>query len=72
VDSRRLSAEQIERLRAVMLRQSRYLHRLVGRMVKLKWRTDDPLWMTALRAQDAVDSLLRETVVNRRPGGRLP
>jgi hypothetical protein len=72
VDSRRLSADQIERLRAVVLRQSRYLHKLVGRMVKLKWRTDDPMWVTALAAREAADSLLRELVVRRKPGGRLP
>jgi hypothetical protein len=55
-----------------MLRQSRYLHKLVARMVKLKWRTDDPMWVRALNARDSVDALLRELVVHRKPGGRLP
>jgi len=72
MDSRRLSAQQIEHVRAVMLRQSRYLNRLVERMVKLHWRVDDPVWITALEARNAVDAMLRELVVRRKPGGRLP
>jgi hypothetical protein len=72
VDSRRLSAEQIERVRVVVLRQSRYLNRMVDRMVKLHWRVDDPVWITTFKARDAIDAMLRELVVRRRPGGRLP
>lgn len=72
VDSRRLSTSQIEHLRTVMLRQSRYLHRLVDRMVKLHWRVDDPVWITTFKAREAVDAMLRELVVRRKPGGRLP
>jgi len=72
MDSRRLSAEQIEQMRAVMLRQSRYLNRLVDRMVKLHWRVDDPVWITTFKARDAIDAMLRELVVRRKPGGRLP
>jgi len=66
VDSRRLSAEQVERMCTVMLRQSQYLHRLVDRMVKLHWRVDDPVWITTFKARDAVDAMLRELVVKRR------
>jgi hypothetical protein len=33
-------------MRAVLLRQSRYLQRLTDRMFKKKWRTDDPLWIS--------------------------
>jgi len=72
VDSRRLSAEQIASIRAVMLRQSRYLNRMVERMIKLQWRTDDPLWITTYKAREAVDAMLRELFVTRKPGGRLP
>jgi len=72
MDSRRLSAQQIASVRAVMLRQSRYLNRLFDRMVKLHWRVDDPVWITTLEARDAVDAMLRELVVRRKPGGRLP
>ena len=69
MDSRRLSAEQIQQMRTVILRQSRYLNRLVERMVKLHWRVDDPMWITTLKARDAVDAMLREFVVTRKPGG---
>lgn len=72
MDSRRLSAEQIQRMRAVILPQSRYLNRLIERMIKLHWRVDDPVWTTTLKARDAVDAMLRELVVRRKPGGRLP
>src|SRR5258708_3817273 len=64
MDSRRLSADQVHRVRVVMLRQSRYLHRLVDRMVKLQWRTDDPVWLTTIKAREATDSMLRELVVH--------
>ena len=71
MDSRSLSAEQVERMRAAMLEQSQYLHRLIDRMVKLHWRVDDPVWITTFKARDAVDAMLREFVVRRKPGGRL-
>ena len=63
MDSRRLSAEQIQQMRAVIMRQSRFLNRLVDRMVKLHWRVDDPVWITTLKAREAVDAMLRELVV---------
>lgn len=68
----RLSADQIQRVRAVMLRQSRYLNRLVDRMVKLHWRVHDPVWITTFKAREAVDAMLRELVVRRKLGRRLP
>jgi hypothetical protein len=72
VDSRRLSADQVSRLRAQLARQCRYLHALVERMHALNWRSEDPLWHAANVAAHAVDDLLRACVVTRRPGGRLP
>jgi hypothetical protein len=71
VDSSRLTAEQIEKMRAVLSRQSRYLHSVIYRMVDLKWRTNDPLWTSTHKACAAVDELLGKLVVRRRPGGRL-
>lgn len=72
MDSRRLTAAQIERVRAVIVKQSDYLHRLICRMGDLKWRSDDPLWVAAHRACVGVEELLKELVVRRKPGGRLP
>jgi len=72
MDSRRLSAQQIASVRAVVLRQSRYLNRLVERMIKLHWRVEDPVWITSFKARETVDAMLRELVVRRRPGARLP
>ncbi len=72
MDSRRLTADQVARLRATLTRQSRFLHALVERMADLEWRSEDPLWQSANRAAHAVDDLLAKCVVTRKPGGRLP
>lgn len=56
----------------MVLRQSEYLHKLIYRMVDLKWRSDDPLWISAHKACAGVEELLKQLVVRRKPGGRLP
>lgn len=72
MDSRRLSTEQVNRLRAQLQRQHDYLQRLCVRMMDLNWRTDDPLLVAAQKAYHAHEDLLRLAVPRRKPGGRLP
>ncbi len=72
MDSSRLSAEQIARLRSQLERQRDYLHHLCMRMADQNWRVDDPMLQAATDAYHAVDRLTRLAVVRRRPGGRLP
>jgi hypothetical protein len=53
-----LTPQQRDALISVLRRQSSYLHRLVRRMQTLGWPKDDPMFARALRARDAVLSLL--------------
>lgn len=52
-----LRPEQIEQLHAAIGRRLRYLNRLVDRMTRLGFATDDPLWLEGLRARDAMQGL---------------
>jgi hypothetical protein len=53
-----LSRQQRERLEEQVRRQLRYLHRLTERMQRLGWAVNDPMWLEALRARDALQGLL--------------
>jgi hypothetical protein len=53
VDSSLLKAEQIEAMVRVFGRHLRYLNKLVGRMQKLRFPDDDPLWREAYAAKQA-------------------
>jgi hypothetical protein len=63
MDSRRLKAEQVERLTAVLARQLRYLNQLCSRMQKLNFPVDDPLAQRAIAARNAMQSLYAEALV---------
>lgn len=57
VDSSDLTPEQVERLRATVGRQLRFLNKLCARMQKLRWPVEDQVCRDGLRARDAVQDL---------------
>jgi hypothetical protein len=57
VDCNDLSPEQILKVRASIRRQLRYLNRLLERMTRRGFPGNDPLYLTALRAQAEVQGL---------------
>jgi hypothetical protein len=57
VDSTYLNSEQVERLRAIVGRDLRFLNRLCARMQRLAFPLDDPLCQAGLRARDVVQDL---------------
>ena len=55
--SAELRSDQAGRLRLVIARELRYLNRLCERMTRLGFPPDDPLFVAALRARDALQDL---------------
>lgn len=57
MDSSYLTSEQVERLRAIVGRDLRFLNRLCARMQRLAFPLDDPLCQAATRARDVMQDL---------------
>lgn len=70
MDSRKLEAQQVERLAAVLGRQLRYLNRLCTRMQRLSFPVEDPLATRAIAARNAMQALYAETLTSGQPSWR--
>lgn len=57
MDSSYLTPVQVERLRAIVGRDLRFLNRLCARMQRLAFPLDDPLCQAASRARDVMQDL---------------
>ena len=58
MDSSDLTPQQVERLKAVVGRQLRFLNRMVARMQQRQYPLDDPLWLAGVTARNAAQDLL--------------
>lgn len=52
-----LTPQQAERLKTVVARELRFLNRLCARMQQLQFPLDDPVWLAASAARNAVQDL---------------
>ena len=57
VDSSNLTSEQLERVKASVSRELRYLNRLIERMARLGFPPTDAVYAAALRAQAETQGL---------------
>jgi hypothetical protein len=58
VDAKSLSIEQRESVRRTLTPHRDYLAKLVARMDALAWRAEDPMRVEAVKARDAVDTMI--------------
>lgn len=70
MDSRQLPQAKVEQLRTRLVGQLDYLNRLCMRMETLKFPLNDPLFVSANRAREAMQTVLTEAETILQPSWR--
>ena len=70
MDSRQLPQHKVEQLRKRLTQQLDFLNRLCMRMETLKFSFNDPLFVSANRAREAMQAMLTETETILQPSWR--